>query len=166
MVYMFVGYVQIVQEMNTRMILFGDIVATEERFLPSIVGFIVGVATSLLGIGGGELLGPYFLSSLVMIPQVSSGTTAMVDFVAAVSNVSHRLILGDIPETEGWILFAVGLAGGLTGRLGALKITQVFGRPSVLILMLVVLLLLSAVAMVVELVVEEDQWGLSSACTA
>lgn len=47
----------------------GDIMFKDISVIPPIVAFIIGVLCSLLGIGGGELMGPLLLI-LKVIPQV------------------------------------------------------------------------------------------------
>jgi uncharacterized membrane protein YfcA len=56
-------------------------------------GFIVGILTSLLGIGGGELLGPLFLA-YHMLPQVSTATTSMMSLLNSANNIVHYAVLG------------------------------------------------------------------------
>ncbi len=74
-------------------ILQGDIDFAKASWAIPICGFIVGILTSLLGIGGGELLGPLFLA-YHMLPQVSTATTSMMSLLNSANNIVHYAILG------------------------------------------------------------------------
>ncbi len=59
------------QRNNPESILTGDIIFKDISVIPPIIAFIIGILCSLLGIGGGELMGPLLLI-LKVIPQVIS----------------------------------------------------------------------------------------------
>lgn len=59
----------------------------------------VGIFCALLGIGGGELMGPYLLAHHVL-PQISSATTSFMSLSSSSSSVLHHFVLGyDYNET-------------------------------------------------------------------
>ena len=118
----------------------------------------------MIGIGGGELYGPYFLT-LHVLPQVSSATTSLMSLVSYVNNIVHHLLLRDFDQSAGAVLFFVGMAGGAAGRTGALRITRLFQRPSLLIFTLALILLLSGAVLVGELTYREVQFHVSPLCT-
>ena len=117
----------------------------------------------MLGIGGGELFGPYLLS-MKIIPQVSSATTSLMSLISSTNNIIHHLILNDFDITAGSILFMVGMAGGATGRIGALRITKLFNRPSILIFILALILMISCGIMIGELISEKTDFDITALC--
>lgn len=67
----------------------------------------LGLLCSVLGIGGGELFGPFLLSMRV-IPQVSSSTTSLMSCVTSMYNIVDHIMTGNMPYVDGVILFLVG----------------------------------------------------------
>jgi len=128
-----------------------------------IVCLFVGIACSLLGIGGGELFGPVMLT-MKIIPQVSSGTTSLMSLISSINNIIHHIVIEDLPYLSGLILFGVGMSAGVIGRVGALKITKIFGRPSILIFILATILFTSSIIMVVEMTSEEASFSFDPVC--
>lgn len=124
---------------------------------------LLGCLSSLLGLGGGELMGPYLLGMKIM-PMVSSASTAVMSFASSSSSVLHHIVLGDVPASAAGIICCVGAVGGFCGRKGAIKITKMFGRPSILIFVLASILVISALILMEEVVFKKFQYTLSSAC--
>ena len=92
-------------------ILPGDINFKDITFVPPVMAFLIGIMCSLLGIGGGELMGPLLLSYQV-IPPVSTATTSMMSLATASSNILHYAILNDIDYSWAAGMFVTGLCGG------------------------------------------------------
>lgn len=134
----------------------GDLDFRKSYALP-VVSFGVGIMCSLLGIGGGELMGPLLLS-YHLLPQVSTGTTSMMSFLTSANNIVHYAILGKIDVKVGGILYGVGLVAGLIGRQGALHFTVKYGRNSFLIFMLLAVLCTSFAMLIAETLTKEVQW--------
>jgi len=123
---------------------------------------VAGIVCSLLGIGGGELFGPFMLT-MGIIPQVSSATTSAM--ASAINNIVHNVVLDTLPVVPGLILFGVGMSAGVVGRVGALHITKMFGRPSILIFILAGILFISGCIMLSELVTDPISLEIDSACS-
>jgi hypothetical protein len=99
-----------------------------------------------------------------VIPQVSSATTSLMSLISASNNIVHHSIIGSLPFESGIILFGVGMSAGIVGRIGALKITKLFGRPSILIFVLAGILFASAMIMFASLVTATPSFAFDSAC--
>jgi uncharacterized membrane protein YfcA len=138
----------------------GDIKWAELGILPPILSFFIGILSSLLGIGGGELMGPLLLQ-LGVLPMVSSGTTSFMSFLNTSSSLVHYITLGDVPfATASWV-FLIGAAGGTTGRSTAVYISELYNRQSILIFTLIGLLVASFCVYVYYLAVDDFDfdWG-------
>ena len=57
------------------------------------LALLIGVLSSLLGIGGGELMGPLMLH-LKVLATVSPATTSMMSFLNTSSSIVHYMTLG------------------------------------------------------------------------
>eukprot|EP01038_Epipyxis_sp_PR26KG_P008021 gene8021-10870_t len=93
--------------------------------IPSLSSFLIGILCSLLGIGGGELLGPLLLS-YSLLPQVTSATTSTLSLLNSSSTILHYIIMNDINYPIAGIVFGIGLVGGFTGRMTALFVSTKF----------------------------------------
>lgn len=71
----------------------GDIDLTKRPILPSASAFVVGVLSALLGIGGGELMGPLLLS-LHLLPPVSVATTGTISLLNSANTLVRYVLLG------------------------------------------------------------------------
>mmetsp|Transcript_9654 Transcript_9654/g.24692 ORF Transcript_9654/g.24692 Transcript_9654/m.24692 type:complete len:408 (-) Transcript_9654:274-1497(-) len=79
----------------------------------------VGILSALLGLGGGELMGPLLLG-IGMEAQRSSATTSTTSMLSASSNFVHYLVNGYIAPDAGFhcYMFLCGICGGTIGRMG------------------------------------------------
>ena len=100
-----------------------------------------------------------------IIPQVSSATTSAMSLASAINNIVHNVVLDTLPVVPGLILFGVGMSAGVVGRVGALHITKMFGRPSILIFILAGILFISGCIMLSELVTDPISLEVAPACT-
>ena len=123
----------------------------------------MGILCSLLGIGGGELMGPLLLT-LKVLPQVTSATISMMSLLNSSSTILHYGILGEINYKLAAITFSIGLLGGLSGRSWALYVTAKYKRPSVTTFMLASVLAISLVLLVYDVSVNETDWSLHAFC--
>ena len=57
------------------------------------LALLIGALSSLLGIGGGELMGPLMLH-LKVLATVSPATTSMMSFLNTSSSIVHYMTLG------------------------------------------------------------------------
>jgi len=127
------------------------------------LSFLIGILCALLGIGGGELLGPTLLL-LRMDPQVSSATTATLSVLNSGTNALHHYVTGMVTSyTYTEAIGVAGFLGGGAGRMTALWISG-RGRRSVIAYSLGVVLLVATVLVGYELVSTEADWRNKPAC--
>jgi uncharacterized membrane protein YfcA len=119
----------------------------------------------MLGIGGGELMGPMLLQWKVL-PAVSVATTSFMSFLNTTSSVLHYLVLGQIPYYYGAIVFGVGCASGLSGRLGAIYIVRYLDRPSIFVFVLVLVLVISFGIFSYDLVEDDGSYDFDDFCSS
>ena len=117
----------------------------------------------LIGIGGGELMGPLLLQ-LKVLPQVSSATTSMMSLFNSSSTIIHYGFNGSIPYEWAAIVVGIGLFGGLTGRLSALYITYHFNRPSITVFMLILILLISIILLIYHIFSDKTDFIFHTFC--
>jgi len=141
----------------------GDIVWQEFTVLPPVLAFFIGILSAMLGIGGGELTGPMMLAWKVL-PSVSTATTSTMSLLNTTSSVIHYLVLGQVPYDYGALVFGIGAAGGITGRLAAIAVAKRFKRPSIFIFMIIAVLAASYALYIYYLVVEEDDFEFTDFC--
>ena len=137
----------------------------------SIYGFFVGLLGSLLGIGGGIIVGPLFLK-MKLDPTVSSYTSAFLAFFTAVSSSIQYAIWGQLVYDYSGLAIIFGIFGGLIGIYGILRYVRKYSKQSIIVLTLVFVLVLSCVSMIysgVNTILEEQDkgkniWALKSIC--
>lgn len=127
------------------------------------VSFIIGILTSMLGFGGGELMGPYLLS-LKVLPMVSSSTSGMLSYLNTFSNIVHYGILDEISIDKSIYFFLIGVIGGISGRLFALWGVKISGRSSIFVLALIMVLFLSMSVYIYYLFSQKADFFLSPYC--
>ena len=120
------------------------------QLTPSCLAFIIGILCSLLGIGGGELMGPLMLF-MGFLPQVQSATTSVMSLAIAVINTIHYGVEGRLNWSWSLYLFSAGLLGGVAGRRLSFVIVSKTGRPSIIVFMLAAILLISNVLLIEDL---------------
>jgi uncharacterized protein len=120
---------------------------------PLALGFIAGVLTVLLGIGGGFILVPAMIYLLGMAARVVIGTSlVMILAVSAVTTMVHALTTNAVDI----VLAALLLLGGVIGaQYGALLTTRL--KPDLLRLGLGVIILLVALRMLLGLTWQPDE---------
>ena len=120
---------------------------------PFALGFIAGVLTVLLGIGGGFILIPAMIYLLGMAARVVIGTSlVMILAVSAATTMVHALTTGAVDI----VLAALLLVGGVIGaQYGALLATRT--KPDLLRLALAVIILVVALRMLLGLTWRPDE---------
>ncbi len=110
---------------------------------PMLLGFLAGIMTILLGIGGGFILVPAMIYLLGMAARVVVGTSlVMILAVSAATTMIHALTTQSVDI----VLAALLLAGGVIGaQYGARLTTQL--KPDLLRLTLAIIILLVALRM-------------------
>ena len=120
---------------------------------PLALGFVAGILTVLLGIGGGFILVPAMIYLLGMAPRVVIGTSlVMILAVSAATTMVHSLTTQSVDI----VLAALLLIGGVVGaQYGALLTTRM--KPDLLRLGLGVIILLVALRMLLGLTWRPDE---------
>ncbi|MEF2654841.1 MAG: sulfite exporter TauE/SafE family protein [Eggerthellaceae bacterium] len=108
------------------------------------IGFVAGLASGYVGVGGGFIMVPMFISLLGVMMRQASGTSLVAVTILAIPGVIEQGLLGNINYTAG-IAMAIGsipgaiLGANLIRRVPESKLRFVFG--AFLLLSAVVLLL-------------------------
>jgi uncharacterized membrane protein YfcA len=120
---------------------------------PMALGFVAGMLTLLLGIGGGFILVPAMIYLLGMAARVVIGTSlVMILAVSAVTTMIHALTTRSVDIVLAGLL----LIGGVVGaQYGALLTTRI--KPDLLRLALSVIILLVALRMGLGLAWRPDE---------
>jgi len=120
---------------------------------PVALGFVAGVLTVLLGIGGGFILVPAMIYLLGMAARVVIGTSlVMILAVSAATTMVHALTTRSVDI----VLAALLLVGGVIGaQYGAILATRV--KPDLLRLALAVIILLVGARMALGLAWHPDE---------
>jgi uncharacterized membrane protein YfcA len=120
---------------------------------PMALGFVAGILTVLLGIGGGFILVPAMIYLLGMAARVVVGTSlVMILTVSAATTMIHALTTQSVDI----VLAALLLVGGVIGaQYGALLTTRV--KPDLLRLTLAIIILLVALRMALGLTYRPDE---------
>lgn len=120
---------------------------------PLALGFVAGILTVLLGVGGGFILVPAMIYLLGMAARVVVGTSlVMILAVSAVTTMIHAMTT----QAVDIVLAALLLVGGVIGaQYGAVLATRL--RPDLLRLALAVIILLVALRMALGLAWRPDE---------
>lgn len=99
--------------------------------LALLIGFGVGAASGLFGIGGGSLFVPLMVLLFRFPPHVASATSMFVILLSSVLGSAVHVWNGHVD----WLLFAALAPGALVGgRLGAVVASRLTGRQLMLLL--------------------------------
>lgn len=164
-VYVGLNYIRANQIEDPHLVLEGDVDFSKLSFLPPILAFIIGILCSLLGIGGGELMGPLLLS-MGVLPLVSSATTSFMSFMSSSSNILHYAIQGKIDYKWAVLCFAIGLLGGVSGRSFALYLVAKYKRASITAIALSAILAVSILLLVYDIASTKFEVELHDFCDA
>ena len=120
---------------------------------PLALGFVAGMLTMLLGVGGGFILVPAMIYILGMAPRVVIGTSLlMILAVSAVTTMLHSMTT----QAVDIVLAALLLIGGVVGaQYGARLATRL--KPDLLRLALSIIILLVALRMALGLAWQPDE---------
>ena len=129
-----------------------------------LAAFIVGLISALLGIGGGEILGPTLLL-LNMNPLHSSTTTSVVALLNSGTNTLHNFTAGLI-ISPGYFasIWSVGLIAGGSGRAFSMILSKRSGKNSIIAFSLSALLGIATALVVIELVRSPPEWESEGVC--
>jgi uncharacterized membrane protein YfcA len=123
-------------------VLDGDILWDQLSVVPMILCVLIGCMSVMLGIGGGEMMGPVLLS-LNVKPEIIAATIPMMMILSTSSSLVHYMTIGGVPYGYGAWMSVLGFLGGLTGRTLSLWFVQKTNRPSILLLAFCIILSVS-----------------------
>ena len=129
-----------------------------------LAAFVVGLISALLGIGGGEILGPTLLL-LNMNPLHSSTTTSVVALLNSGTNTLHNFTAG-LVISPGYFasIWSVGLVAGGSGRAFSMILSARSGKNSIIAFSLSGLLGIATVLVAVELIRTPPEWESEGVC--
>ncbi|ABC62345.1 sulfite exporter TauE/SafE family protein [Erythrobacter litoralis] len=120
---------------------------------PLILGFLVGILTMLMGVGGGFMLVPAMLYILGMSGRVVVGTSLFnILFVTMATTMTHALTTKAVDLVLAGLLLIGSVMGAQFGTKVALK-----ARPDILRLVLATIVILVALRMLFGLGVQPDE---------
>ncbi|WP_037498856.1 sulfite exporter TauE/SafE family protein [Sphingomonas jaspsi] len=120
---------------------------------PALLGFVAGVLTVLLGVGGGFILVPAMIYLLGMAPRVVVGTSlVMILAVSAVTTMIHAMTTQAVDIVLAGLLLVGGVVGAQYGAILATKL-----KPDLLRFALAGIILLVALRMLLGLTWRPDQ---------
>jgi len=123
----------------------GDIRWTNLRaFVTVFISIIAGVLSSLLGIGGGMVIGPLLLE-LGVLANVSAATSSFMILFTSASSIVQFAALGLIPYDYGLFLFVVGFFYGHVGQSFLNFIVKKYNRKSIIVISVVFIVGISAI---------------------
>ena len=157
------GYAARRQEKDPDMQQEGDVAFADLGIAAPIMAFGIGMLCALLGIGGGELAGP-LLVSMGLLPQVVAATSSMFSLYGSSATVIATALSTHLNIGTCLMVFGIGICGGLSGRLLAIKVVSQLGRPSLTVFALVFCLLLSICGMVYAISTDESDLEIEDYC--
>lgn len=128
------------------------------------VSFLVGLLSALLGIGGGEILGPTLLF-FNMKPQHSSTTTSVIALLNSGTNTLHNFTSGLI-ISPGYFaaIWSIAFLSGASGRSFVMMLSSRTGKASIIAFSLAALLTSGAVLVCIELALTPVDWSNEGVC--
>lgn len=124
--------------------------AGEKTFLHTpwiaiVAGFVMGVSSSLFGVGGGIIVVPLMLIAARMPPHIAAATSSFVILLSAPVGIVTHVIAGDAQ----WALVAPLALGGLVGGSIGPSVARRISSPQ-LINLLVAAFILAAAGLVIR----------------
>ena len=136
-----------------------------------IFGVFTGLIVGLLGMGGGNIIGPLLLN-LGVRPEISTVSSSFCIFISTGIAASQYLILGEINAYYALWFFGISIIGSMIGILFLRRFAVKRNRVSLLVICIGVILLLSLITIptigIINAVHQNDQGnfqlGFSSLC--
>lgn len=120
----------------------GERTIVHEPYIAIPSGFVMGVASSLFGVGGGIVVVPLMLIVARMPPHVAAATSAFVILLSAPVGIVTHILAGDV----NWLLVLPLALGGLVGGSFGPGVARRISSPQ-LINLLVAAFILAAVGL-------------------
>jgi len=145
----------------------GDIIWTPWTLIrTSILCISGGIASGFLGVGGGMLLGPIFLS-MGMVPIVATITASFMILFTATSTTTQFIVFGKIQWDYALWYGTTGFISAIIGQLLIQKMLKKWGRQSYVAFILAAVIALSLIFFVVLSIrglIEEPQQMFHGVC--
>ena len=123
----------------------GDVKWTYKKCLfLSLFGVIIGIVVALLGMGGGNIIGPVLLS-LGVRPEVSTISSTFSIFLSSGTAAAQFIIAGDIDVYYALWFSTVSIIGSFFGIVILRKLAIKRNRVSVLIVLIAIILFASLI---------------------
>ena len=110
----------------------------------ALVGFLLGLVSAFLGIGGGATYLVLLIYLFSMSTKVAVENSLYVIFVSQVFSILYAYISGSIPKFEIFILLFMifgGISGGIVGRILKKKLTDKMVEKLFIIFMIIMLVI-------------------------
>ncbi|KAG2387586.1 hypothetical protein C9374_001180 [Naegleria lovaniensis] len=117
---------------------------TRNVTLIPLVFFTAGLAASLLGIGGGLVVGPLLLEMGVN-PLVSVATSSFTVLLTGSSTAIQFLIMGVISWDYFCWYFVCGILSGIAGQIVVALLMKRFNRPSLIVFIIAIFIAISSI---------------------
>jgi uncharacterized membrane protein YfcA len=141
-------------------VLEGDILWDQMSLVPMILSVLIGCLSVMLGIGGGELMGPLLLSLNVRAEIIAASIPFMM-ILSTSSSLVHYMTLGGVPYAYGVWMSVLGFFGGFIGRNLSLWFVRQTKRPSIILICFSFVLLISFGIYVYYLYLDSDSLDFS-----
>ncbi len=111
------------------------------KIIPTVlIGFLKGVLTGMLGIGGGFIVVPLMIYFLGLPIHHAIGTSLVVNFLAAIAGISGKFVALDLELGLTWWVIAASIPGVQVGCHMASKASPRMLRYFLLILLIIILI--------------------------
>jgi uncharacterized membrane protein YfcA len=123
----------------------GERTFLHEPWIAICAGLVMGIASSLFGVGGGIIVVPLMLLAARMPPHVAAATSSFVILLSAPVGIITHVIAGDAD----WILIAPLALGGLAGGSFGPPIAKRISSP-MLINLVIAAFILGAIGLILK----------------
>ena len=116
-----------------------------------LASYLTGIASGVVGVGGGMILSIYMLSLGVDVTQAGALSLFAVLFSASSTSV-QSLIAGGIHLRHAYIVMMMSLLGAFLGTFGLKRFIQKKKKPSIILWILVVVLSIATIVVPIQMV--------------
>jgi uncharacterized membrane protein YfcA len=107
-----------------------------------VISFFAGIASGLLGIGGGMVLGP-LLIALGCHPQVTAATNSWFVLITATSGLAQVLIYGLLPYTYAILFGFIGMLATIFGQTAVEFVVKKYKQDAIVVVVIGVVMLVA-----------------------
>ncbi|OMJ73180.1 hypothetical protein SteCoe_28185 [Stentor coeruleus] len=110
----------------------------------TIISFIGGIGSGMLGLGGGVIIGPLMLD-IGLTPEVTAASSSLIVMFTS-SSTSLQFYLGNVLDIEyAAVMFVISMLASVTGITMVSKLIKKYQRPSIIVFILGGVTTLSAI---------------------